>query len=226
MKPNKVDPFCDELIRLASVLNYDGLHVKDKARISMTAELRQAWVLKTPHPESYIDYLNLRRRTGHQLEDVVSFNQNVAKEKNTFNQDKSDERKSKPRDLKKKDKGQGRRNSKVSDTSPSNSSKPFQSEYALKYKEIPQTLADKRKRPSQCSRCGSADHFWRKCSAPQPVVMSSRQGKKRTAEATDLKAKTIPKTRHIKAAPTVKKLHNAKVHGSPPLLEVDTDASD
>ena len=38
MKPNKVDRFCDELIRLAIVLNYDGLHVQDKARISMTAE--------------------------------------------------------------------------------------------------------------------------------------------------------------------------------------------
>ena len=25
MKPYKVDPFCDELIRLAGVLNYDGL---------------------------------------------------------------------------------------------------------------------------------------------------------------------------------------------------------
>src|ERR1700759_1856655 len=34
MKPNKVDRFCDELIRLAIVLNYDGLHVQDKARIS------------------------------------------------------------------------------------------------------------------------------------------------------------------------------------------------
>ena len=178
------------------------------------------------HPESYIDYLNLLRQTGHQLEDVVSFNQSVVKENNTFNQDKSDERRSKPRDKKKKDKGQGPRNSKVSHTSYSNSSKPFKSEYALKHKEISQTLADKRKRLSQCTRCESADHFWRKCPAPQPVIMSSRQGKKRTAEAANLKDKTIPKTRRIEAAPTVKKLHNAEVRGSPPILEVDTDSSD
>ena len=182
--------------------------------------------MKNPHPESYIDYLNLLRQTGHQLEDVVSFNQNVVKEKNTFNQDKSDERRLKPRDKKKKDKGQGPRNSKASHTSSSNSSKPFQSEYALKHKEMPQTLAEKRKRLSQCTRCGSADHFWQKCSAPQPVIMSSGQGKKRTAEAAHLKDKTIPKTRHIEAALTVNKLHNAEVRGSPPILEVDTDASD
>ena len=105
MKPYKVDPFCDELIRLASVLrvNYDAVHVKDKARISMTAELRRAWALKTPHPESYIDYINLLRQTRHQLEDVVSFNQHVVKEKSTSHQERGDDKRSKPRDKKKRD---------------------------------------------------------------------------------------------------------------------------
>ena len=53
MKPYKVDPFRDELIRLASVVNYDGVHVEDKARICMTAELRRAWVLRL-HTQNYI----------------------------------------------------------------------------------------------------------------------------------------------------------------------------
>ena len=60
----------------------------------------------------------------------------MVKETNTFNQAKSDERRSKPRDKKKKDKGQGPWNSKVPHASSSSSSKPFQSEYTLKLKEI------------------------------------------------------------------------------------------
>ena len=40
----------------------------------MIADIRGAWALKTPHPESYIDYINLLKQTGHQMEDVVSFN--------------------------------------------------------------------------------------------------------------------------------------------------------
>ena len=52
------------------------------------------------------------------------------------------------------------------------------------------------------------------------------KGKNGQAEAADLKDKNIPKTRRIEPAPTVKKLHNAEVRGSPPILEVDTDATD
>ena len=218
--------FCDELIRLASVLNYDGVHVKDKARISITAELRRAWALKTPHPKSSIDYINLLRQTGHQLEDVVSFNQYGNKEKSTSHQERSDDKISKPRDKKKRDKAQGPRNLKPQYSSSSGSSKPFQSEYAIKHKDIPQTLTDKRKRLSQCRRCVVADHIWRKCPAPQPVVMSSKPGQKRKAEVTELKDTKIPKTRRIEAAPVVEKVGTTEVHGSPPILEVDTDASD
>ena len=146
MKSYKVDPFCDELIRLASVLNYDGVHVKDKARISMTAEFRRAWALKTPHPESYIDYINLLRQTGHQLEDVVSFNQHVVKEKSPSHQERGDDKRSKPRDKKKRDRARGSRNPKPQYSSSSGGSQHFQSEYAIKHKDIPQTLTHKRKR--------------------------------------------------------------------------------
>ena len=127
MKPYKVDPFCDELLRLASVLNYDWVHVKDKARISMTAELRRAWALKTPHPESYIDYINLLRQTGHQLENVVSFNQHVVKEKSTSHQERDDYKRSKPRDKKKRDKAHDLHNPKPQYSPSSTGSKPFQS---------------------------------------------------------------------------------------------------
>ena len=226
MKPYKVDPFCDELIRLASVLNYYEVHVKDKARISMTAELCRAWALKTPHSESYIDYINLLRQTGHLLEDVVSFNQHLVKEKSTSQQERGDDKRSKPRDKKKRDKAQGPRNPKPQYFSSSCVSKPFQSEYAIKYKDIPQTLTDKRKLLSQCTRCGVADHFWLKCSAPQPVVMFSKPGPKLKAEIAELKHTKIPKTRRIEAAPVVNKVGTTEVRRTPPILEVDTDPSD
>ena len=103
MKPYMVDPFCVELIRLATVFNYDRVYMKNKARISMTAELRRAWVLKTPHSKSSIDYINLLRQTGNQLEDVVSFNEHVVKEKSTSHQERGDNKTSKPWDSKKGD---------------------------------------------------------------------------------------------------------------------------
>ena len=159
MKPYKIDPFCDELIRLVSVLNYDGVHGKDEAQISRTAELHRAWALKTPHPESYIDYINLLRQTRHQLEDVVSFKQHVVKEKSTSHHERGGDKRSKPRDKKKRDKAHGSRNPKPQYSSSSGGSKPFQSEYAIKHKDIPHTLTDKQKRFSQFMRCGVADHF-------------------------------------------------------------------
>ena len=70
------------------------------------------------------------------------------------------------------------------------------------------------------------DHFWRKCPAPQPVVMSSKPGQKRKADGAELKETKIPKTRRIEASPVVKKVGTTEVRGSPPILEADTDASD
>ena len=226
MKPYKIDLFCDELIRLAWVLNYDGIHVKNKARISMTAELRRAWALKTPHPESYIDYINLLRQTGHQLEDIASFNQHVVKEKRASHRERGDNKRSKPRDKKKRDKAQGPHNLKPQYPSSSGGSNTFQSEYAIKHKNIPQTLTHKWKQLSQCTRCGVADHIWRKCPAPQPVVMSSKTGQKRKAEAVKLKDTKIPKAGRIEAALVVNKVDTTEVRGSRPILEVDTNASD
>ena len=226
MKPYKVDLFCDELTRLASLLNYDGVHVKDKGRISMTAELRRAWALKTPHPESYIDYIILLRQTGHQLEDVVSFNQHVIKEKSTSQQERGDDKRSKLRDKKKRDKAQGPHNPKHQYPSASRGSKPSQSEYAIKHTDIPQILTDKRKRLSQCTRCGVADHLRRKCPASQPVVRSSKPGHKRKAEAAESKDTKIPKTGCIEAALVVKKVCTTEVRGSPAIRGVDTDALD
>jgi len=92
MKSGKIDFFCDELMRLALDFGYSGNCVKDKARIGITTDLRNEWGLKTPLPHEYVEYINLLRQTGHQLEDVASFNRKVTREKHHFKPDKSDDR--------------------------------------------------------------------------------------------------------------------------------------
>jgi len=71
MKYGKIDHFCDELMRLALELGYSGNFVKDKARVGITTDLRNAWALKTPLPDEYVEYINLLRQTGHQLKDLL-----------------------------------------------------------------------------------------------------------------------------------------------------------
>jgi len=43
MQPGKIDLVVDGLIQLANELKYDGDYVKDKARLGMTTDLRNAW---------------------------------------------------------------------------------------------------------------------------------------------------------------------------------------
>ena len=81
MKSRKNDHFCHKLMRLALELGYSGNFVKLKARVGITTDLRNAWALKTPLPDEYVEYINLLRQTGHQLEDVAFFNRKVTKEK-------------------------------------------------------------------------------------------------------------------------------------------------
>jgi len=81
MKSGKIDHFCDELMRLALALGYSRNFVKDKARVGITTDLRNALALKTPLPDEYVEYINLLRQTGHQLEDVASFNRTVTRGK-------------------------------------------------------------------------------------------------------------------------------------------------
>jgi len=73
MKSGKINHFCDELMRLALELEYSGNFVKDQARVDITTDIRNAWALKTQHPDDYIEYLNLLRQTGYHLEDLASF---------------------------------------------------------------------------------------------------------------------------------------------------------
>jgi len=42
MQPGKIDLFVEELIRLANKLKYCGDYVKNKARVGMTTDLRNA----------------------------------------------------------------------------------------------------------------------------------------------------------------------------------------
>jgi len=87
-----MDLFVDELIGLGNELKYCGDYVKNKAHVRMTTDLRNAWAMKTPHPEDYVDYLNRLGNTGHQLEDVTSFNHTVVRTKDSSHRDKSDDR--------------------------------------------------------------------------------------------------------------------------------------
>ena len=79
MRPGRIDHFIDEMVRLANVLGYSGEFVKDKARIGMTANLRHGWAHVDP-PQEYMEYLDRLLQTGHQLENLSSFNQIVTKE--------------------------------------------------------------------------------------------------------------------------------------------------
>ena len=118
MQPGKIALFLDELIRLANELKYGGDYVKDKARVGMTTDLRNAWAMKTPHPEDYVDYLNLLRNTGHQLEDVASFNRTVVRVKDSSYRDKSDDRDTSTKKQRKERKVSGPRNPKPTNPAP------------------------------------------------------------------------------------------------------------
>ena len=153
MKSGKIDHFCDELMRLALELGYRGNFVKDKARVGITTDLRNAWALKTPLPDQYVEYINLLRQTGHQLEDVASFNRTVTKGKHHSRPEKSDHRQSSAKKQRKDRKSSGPRQQKPRNHA-SGSSRPEETEHTKMHRDISHTLIDKRKQLNQCSRCG------------------------------------------------------------------------
>jgi len=112
MQPGKIDLFVDELIPLANPLKYGEDYVKDKARVGMRTDLCNAWAMRTPHSEDYVDYLNLLQNTGHQLEDVASFHRTVVRAKDASHRDKSDDRRTSTKKERNKRKGSGPRNPK------------------------------------------------------------------------------------------------------------------
>jgi len=152
MQPGKIDLFVDDLIRLANELKYGRDYVKNKARVGLTTDLGNAWAMKTPHPEDNVDYLHLLRNTGHQLEDVASFNRTVFRAKDSSHRDKSDNRHTSTKKQRKERKGSGPRNPKPMNPAP-RFCRPPQSEHAKANKDIAQTLIDRRKQLNQCSRC-------------------------------------------------------------------------
>jgi len=216
MKSGKIDHFCHELMRLALELGYSGNFVKDKARVRITTDLRNAWALKTPLPDYYVQYINPLPQTGHQLEDVASFNRMVTKEKHHSRPEKSDDRQSSAKRQRKDRKGSGPRQQKPGNYV-SGTSRPQETEHTKIHRDIPQTLIYKRKRLNQCSRCGQAGHYWAKCPSATPVVASSRINRKRGAGEAGYEASEVPKSRCIEAAlkPAVKQVV-AAVRGSPP----------
>jgi len=228
MQPGKIDLFVDDLILLANELKYGGDYVKDKARVGMTTDLRNAWAMKTPHPEDYVEYLNLQRNTGHHLDDVTSFNRTVLRAKDTSHRDKSDDRHTSNKKQRKERKGLGPCNPKPTNPAP-RAFPPLESGHAKAHKDIGQTLIDRRKRLNQCLRCRDPNHFWRKCPAATPVVASAQlNNRKRTInEAGHQDRVSIPKARRIEAPPPAVKPVEAEIRGSATQIhEVDTDESD
>jgi len=226
-KSGKIDHFCDELMRMALELGYSGNFVKDKARIGITTDLRNTGSLKTPLRDEYVEYINLLRQTGHQLEDIASFNRTVTKEKYHSRPEKSDDRQSSTKRQRKDRKSSGPRQQK-SRNHASGSSRPQETVHTKMHRDIPQTVIDKCKWLNQCSRCGQAGHYWAKCPSATLVIASSRINRKRATGEAGYKATQVPKSRRTEAAPkpAVKQVV-AEVRRSPPpdldILEIDPD---
>jgi len=134
MLPGKIDLFVDELISLANAGKYGYDYVKDKARIGMTTDFRNAWAMKTPPPEDYVDYLNLLRTIGHQLEHVASFNRTVVRAKDSSYLDKSHDWHTSTKQQRKDRKGSGPRSPEP--TSPALWSFDFQNQTMQKHTKI------------------------------------------------------------------------------------------
>jgi len=81
-------------MRPALEFGYSGNFVKDKAHVGINTELCNAWALKSPLSDEYVKYMNVLRQTGHQLEEVASFNITVTREKHHSKPEKSDDRQS------------------------------------------------------------------------------------------------------------------------------------
>ena len=77
--------------------------MKDRTKIGMRVELGNAWAMKTPHPENYMNYLAALRQTAHQREDVGSFNRIVTGDNHAVHNHKSDEGGSTSKKQRKKD---------------------------------------------------------------------------------------------------------------------------
>jgi len=150
IKSGKIDHFCDKLIRLALELGSRGNFVKNKAHVGITTDLRNAWALRTPLPDEYVEYINLLRQTGHQLEDVASCNCTVTREKHHSMPEKSDDRQLSAKRLRKDRKSSEPRQEKPRNYA-SGSSRPQETEHTKIHRDIPQTLIDKRKGLNQCS---------------------------------------------------------------------------
>jgi len=178
-----------------------------------------------------MDYLDLLRQTGHQLEDASNFRTQVQKEPNSSKRVKSDDRHTSERKGQRKEKkATGPRQQKPRNRA-QGFTKPAETEHTKMHRNVPQTLIDKRKRLNQCSRCGQDGHYWAKCPSAAPVVASSHIRRKQSAGEAGYEATQAPKSRRIEAAPkpAVKQVV-AELRGSPPLdldiLEVDTDMDD
>ena len=94
MKPGMINHFSDKLMKLALQLQYRSNFVKDKARVGITTDHRDALALQTPLSDQYVEYINLLCPTRHQLEHIASFNRTLTWEKHHPKLGKPDDRQS------------------------------------------------------------------------------------------------------------------------------------
>ena len=201
MKDEKVHRFIAELICLAAVLGYSGEFVKDRAHMGITDVLNAGWSMETHHLVAYMDYLDLLRQTGHQLEDASNFRTQVQKKPNSSKRAKSDDRDTSERKGQRKEKKATGPGQQKPHKQAQGFTKPAETEHSKMHWNVPQTLIDKRKRLNQCSRCGQDGHYWAKCPSAAPVVASSHIKRKRGAGEAGHEATQAPKLRRIEAAP-------------------------
>ena len=226
MTSGKSDHLSDELMTLASECGYSGNFVKEKARVGITTNHCNAWVLKTQLRDAYVEYSNFLGQTSRPLEDIASFNHTVTREKHHSMPEKSDDRQSSAKRQKKDRKRSGPRQQ-IPRNHASGSSRPPETEHTKMHRDIPQTPIDKQKRLNQCSQCGQAGHICAKWPSGTQVVASSRMHRKPGAGEGKYKATQVLKSRRIETGPkpAVKQVV-AEVRRSPPpdlhILEIDT----
>jgi len=228
MKPGKVDKYLDKLVDLAAKLGYtDSKQIIDKVRVGISTELRTAWAMKTPHPADVNLYIDMLRQVGHTLQDSANFGKATAKDHGGGSSEKRGDKGSSSKKQRNKEKGSGKQKSRSSNFQTDKQSKPATSAFADSHKGVPDNLVEKRRKNGQCSKCGQAGHFWRKCTSLSPVVHAAKGRNKRSADQAGHTSSPPSKVKRIEAPPDAagRKLLEVR-ENSPQIMEVDTDDSD
>src|SRR5205807_7849235 len=126
--------------------------------------------MRTPHPADVNLYIDLLRQVSNTLQDTANFGKTTAKDHRGGSSEKRGDKGSSSKKQQNKEKGSGKQKSRSSNFQTDKQSKPATSVYADSHKGVPDNLVEKRGKNGQCSKCGQAGHFWRKCTSLSPMV--------------------------------------------------------